>query len=122
MSGPAVAGVLSALFGPATVLAIDAATWLVYAACVHLCGSSLETTRISVARYQVLRFTPIAILSSGTLGGLFAMTMIFFFLYGPVEVALPILVSRDLGEPPTVLGAFWAYFGVGAVVGSFLLA
>lgn len=48
--------------------------------------------------------------------GLTAVTCVFFFLYGPVEVALPIHVAELYGSPG-LLGAFWTVFGVGAVVG-----
>jgi len=49
--------------------------------------------------------------------GLLAVTCVFFFLYGPVEVALPIYIARDLHGSSALLGAYWTAFGVGAVVG-----
>jgi hypothetical protein len=49
--------------------------------------------------------------------GLIAVTCVFFFLYGPVEVALPIHVAAELQGSPGLLGAFWTVFGVGAVAG-----
>jgi predicted MFS family arabinose efflux permease len=49
--------------------------------------------------------------------GLLAITCVFFFLYGPVEVALPIYVAHDLHGSPVLLGAYWTAFGIGAVVG-----
>jgi predicted MFS family arabinose efflux permease len=49
--------------------------------------------------------------------GLIAVTCVFFFLYGPVEVALPIHVASELHGSPGLLGLFWTVFGVGAVVG-----
>jgi len=49
--------------------------------------------------------------------GLVAVTCLFFFLYGPVEVALPIHVADELHGSAGLLGAFWAVFGVGAVAG-----
>lgn len=45
------------------------------------------------------------------------MTWGFNLLYGPVEVALPLHVTEDLGAPGTVLGLYWTLFGVGAVLG-----
>ncbi|HEU4427066.1 MAG TPA: MFS transporter, partial [Pilimelia sp.] len=44
-------------------------------------------------------------------------TCVFFFLYGPVEVALPIHVAHELQGSSGLLGAYWAVFGVGAVLG-----
>jgi hypothetical protein len=40
-------------------------------------------------------------------------TWVFFFLYGPVEVALPVYVAVDLQAPAGLLGAYWTTFGVG---------
>jgi hypothetical protein len=44
-------------------------------------------------------------------------TCIFFFLYGPVEVALPIHVAHELHGSPNLLGLYWTVFGVGATLG-----
>ena len=41
----------------------------------------------------------------------------FFFLYGPVEVALPVYIAHDLHGSSLLLGAYWTAFGMGAVVG-----
>jgi MFS family permease len=49
--------------------------------------------------------------------GLIAVTCVFFFLYGPVEVALPIHIAEELHGSAALLGLFWATFGVGAIVG-----
>lgn len=49
--------------------------------------------------------------------GLIVVTCVFFFLYGPVEVALPIHVAEELHGSPGLLGLFWTVFGVGAVAG-----
>jgi predicted MFS family arabinose efflux permease len=49
--------------------------------------------------------------------GLIAVTCVFYFLYGPVEVALPIHVAEELHGSPGLLGAFLAAFAVGAVAG-----
>lgn len=49
--------------------------------------------------------------------GLLALTWLFNLFYGPVEVALPLHVTDDLHAPATLLGLYWALFGIGAVVG-----
>jgi predicted MFS family arabinose efflux permease len=49
--------------------------------------------------------------------GLLALTWFFNFLYGPVEVALPLHVTNDLDAPGTLLGLYWMLFGIGAVLG-----
>jgi predicted MFS family arabinose efflux permease len=48
-------------------------------------------------------------------------TWVFFFLYGPVEVALPVHVAVDLEAPPGLLGAYWTTFGVGALAANLVI-
>lgn len=43
------------------------------------------------------------------------MTWLFFFLYGPVEAALPVYVAQDVHSDSQLLGVYWAAFGVGAL-------
>jgi len=58
-----------------------------------------------------------AILGNRRLVGLLAVTCVFFFLYGPVEVALPIHIAQEIQGSAALLGTFWAIFGIGAIVG-----
>ena len=58
-----------------------------------------------------------AILSNRRLAGLLAVTCAFFFLYGPVEVALPIHIAQEIHGSAALLGTFWATFGIGAIAG-----
>ena len=51
------------------------------------------------------------------LPGLLALSFVFYLLYGPVEVALPVHVAGDLHGSAALLGIFWAAFGVGAIIG-----
>ena len=51
------------------------------------------------------------------LGGLLALTFVFYLLYGPLEVALPVHVALDLHGSAALLGLYWAVFGVGAIGG-----
>jgi hypothetical protein len=44
------------------------------------------------------------------------LTWLFFFLYGPVEDALPVYVAHDLHGHAGLPGAYWTSFGVGALV------
>ncbi|MFY9931369.1 MAG: MFS transporter, partial [Streptosporangiaceae bacterium] len=55
--------------------------------------------------------------SSPVLPGLLALSFVFYLLYGPVEVALPVHVAGDLHGSAALLGIFWAVFGVGALIG-----
>jgi MFS family permease len=51
------------------------------------------------------------------LPGLLALSFVFYLLYGPIEVALPVHIASDLHGSAALLGTFWAVFGVGAVIG-----
>jgi hypothetical protein len=55
---------------------------------------------------------------SRPLAGLLVLTLIYYFLYGPVEVALPLYVTGPLHGGAGLLGLFWFVFGIGATVGS----
>ena len=57
------------------------------------------------------------ILQRPQLLGLILVTCVFFFLYGPVEVALPVHIAEDRHGSAGLLGTFWTAFGVGAVLG-----
>jgi MFS family permease len=61
-----------------------------------------------------------AIARSRPLAGLLVLTVAYFFLYGPVEVALPLYVTGPLGGGGALLGEFWTVFGIGATAGSLI--
>jgi MFS transporter, DHA3 family, macrolide efflux protein len=120
MIGPALAGLVTAAAGPAVVIAADAVSWVVLAVSYARIGPL--ATRLARAReardpkandsgaWAVIRSSPM-------LPGLLALSFVFYLLYGPVDVALPVHVAIDLHGSAALLGAFWAVFGVGAVIG-----
>jgi DHA3 family macrolide efflux protein-like MFS transporter len=120
MIGPALAGLVTAAAGPAVVIAADAVSWVVLAVSYARIGPL--ATRLARAReapdpeandrgaWAVIRSSPV-------LPGLLALSFVFYLLYGPVDVALPVHVAIDLHGSAALLGAFWAVFGVGAVIG-----
>jgi len=158
MIGPALAGILTAVTGPAVVIGVDAVSWAVlavsYARIAPLAGR-LSSARAAVpdpaepdpaepdpvqpgpaqpgpaqpdpaqpgpAQPDPPAAAPLpsgwsVIRSSPVLPGLLALSFVFYLLYGPVEVALPVHVANDLHGPAALLGTFWAVFGVGAVIG-----
>lgn len=126
--GPALAGVVTTFAGPGWVLAIDAASFAILAV-----SCAVAAVRPSVAMSHAVPAANAgerANRSAGAIGawrtirrqprllGLLAATCAFFFLYGPVEVALPIYVAHDLHGSSVLLGAYWTAFGIGAVVGA----
>lgn len=52
--------------------------------------------------------------------GLLTLSFVFFLLFGPVYVALPLHVADDLNGSAGQLAAFYSAFGIGAVLGSML--
>lgn len=112
--GPALAGVLTAAVGPGWVIAGDALSFAVLAA---LCWPAARRTPVAKSAepdasgaWGVLRRNP-------QLLGLLIVTCVFFFLYGPVEVAMPIHIAKEMGASASLLGLYWAVFSVGAVIG-----
>ena len=59
----------------------------------------------------------LALTLAPVLAGLLALTFVFYLLYGPLEVALPVHVATDLHGSAALLGLYWAVFGVGAIIG-----
>jgi hypothetical protein len=119
MIGPALAGVLTAVTGPAVVIAADAGSWAVlavsYARVVPLLASSAASTPSVPSAPHPGAWSVIR--ADRTLLGLILLSFVFYLLYGPVEVALPVHVGIDLHGSALLLGTFWAVFGVGAVAG-----
>jgi hypothetical protein len=114
MIGPALAGVVTAAAGPALVLVLDAASWAVlaisYARIAPLASSPVNDPGPALGGWAVIR-------ASRVLPGLLALSFVFYLLYGPLEVALPVHVASDLHGSAALLGTFWAVFGVGALIG-----
>ena len=117
--GPPLAGVLIAWVGPVWVIAIDAATFaalaLTYRLALPAVGSDhpYERGASRTAGFAVIRQNP-------ALLGLLALSLAFFFLFGPVYVAMPIHITDDLHASATLLGAYYTAFGVGGLVGGLI--
>jgi MFS transporter, DHA3 family, macrolide efflux protein len=128
MIGPALAGVVTALAGPAVVISLDAASWGVlaisYARVAPLAARLTATTAASNEAQDKAAAPPAdraggwaVIRSNPVLPGLMALSFVFYLLYGPIEVALPVHIASDLHGSAALLGTFWAVFGIGAVIG-----
>jgi Major Facilitator Superfamily len=125
--GPALAGGLTAWAGPGWVIAADAASFAVLAATCRWAPTSPAPTPPAQASALPVQAIPPppgtatsgskAILGDRRLAGLLAVTCVFFFLYGPVEVALPIHVAQELHGSAALLGTLWTAFGIGAILG-----
>ena len=120
MIGPALAGLVTALTGPALVITLDAVSWAVLAVSYARIRSPRRPPAPPSAPPSGARAGPgvwAMIRSRPVLPGLLALSFVFYLLYGPVEVALPVHVATDLHGSAALLGTFWAVFGVGAIAG-----
>ena len=116
IAGPAIAGVLVTYVSPALVLGLDALTYVFLAMLVARIRLP-ESGHVSIVDQAAARGGFALLHSHPELLGLLTLTWFFNFLYGPVEVALPLHVSDDLNAPGTLLGLYWMLFGIGAVLG-----
>jgi predicted MFS family arabinose efflux permease len=116
--GPLLAGLAVAVAGPALPVAADAASFAILAvAAATVRGHPRSAGPVDAGQPDRARgFAAIA--RSPALAGLLALTVVYFFLYGPVEVALPLYVTGPLHGSAGLLSLFWAVFGVGATAGS----
>ncbi|MBP0457000.1 MFS transporter [Streptomyces bomunensis] len=115
--GPAVAGFLAVVVSPAWIIGLDAMSFALLAVQVGrlsgvkaVAAAASVGARRSATGLRLLRSQP-------ELLGILALTWLFNFLYGPVEVALPLHVTDDLHSGASLLGLYWTLFGVGAVLG-----
>jgi MFS family permease len=115
--GPGLAGVIATFAGPGWVIGIDAVSFAVLAVCATAGRRVIRAPTAPATPESATTGVWQTILRQPRLLGLLAVTCVFFFLYGPVEVALPIYVAQDLGGSSALLGAYWAAFGIGAVAG-----
>ncbi len=117
IAGPPLAGLVAVAFGPAAVLAFDAASYLYLAfmaAGIRVAGTVGRRPPIPLRRVgRTLTRYPGLI-------GLLALSFVFNLLYGPIEVAVPVFVADRLGGNPALLGWIWGAFGVGAVIGALI--
>jgi MFS family permease len=117
--GPSLAGLLIAGVGPGWLIAFDAASFAFLGVQAWRTPMSTVTTgqpvdaRAAESGFRLLR-------RRRDLLSLTVLTWLFFFLYGPVEAALPVYVARDLHAGAALLGAYWTTFGVGALAATLI--
>ncbi|MGC4768003.1 MFS transporter [Micromonospora sp. DT44] len=114
--GPPLAGILIGWVGAVWVIAVDAATFAVLALTYRLALPATGTIR---------RYEPSAPRTAGfafirrqpTLLGLLVLSVAFFFLFGPVYVAMPLHVTDDLRGSATLFAVYYTAFGIGGLLG-----
>lgn len=112
--GPALAGALVAPLGMGSLLAMDAASFAFLG--IQAWRTRLGTTAAEEPTGSARAESGFRALRRLRLMSLIILTWLFFFLYGPVEDALPVYAAHDLHASAGLLGAYWACFGLGALV------
>ncbi len=116
--GPSLAGLLLAPLGIGSLIALDAASFAflgIQAWRTQLSAATADEPVNAQAAESGFR-----LLRRLHLMSLIILSWLFFFLYGPVEVALPVYVAHDLHASAGLLGAYWTSFGVGALVAALI--
>src|SRR5688572_11659420 len=116
--GPVAAGMLLFVFSPGLILALDAASFAIL-------GLAAWGTRTDAGPTEAPVDTAAAesgfrLLRRRDLLSLTVVTWVFFFLYGPVEVALPVYVAHDQQASAGLLGVYWTSFGAGALIATLM--
>jgi predicted MFS family arabinose efflux permease len=116
IAGPPLAGLLIAWGSALWVIGIDAVTFAVLAITYRLALPTAARTRpIQGLRSRPAGFATIR--RNRAMLGLLTLTFAFFFLFGPVYVALPLHVVDDLHGSAALLGGYYTAFGIGALAG-----
>lgn len=116
--GPLLAGLLLGLVSPGLLLALDAASFAFLGIVAWRAGTAKEAVAQPIDGHAAE--SGFRLLRRPDLLSLTLVSWVFFFLYGPVEVALPVYVAVDLQGPAGLLGAYWTTFGIGALAASLI--
>jgi MFS family permease len=115
--GPALAGLVIAAAGAGAALAIDAGSYGVLIVAVLL-SRRFQPPAPPAGAAQGMGRALGALWHQKAVLGITVACVVFYALYGPVEVALPVYVSQTLHAGPAVLGGYWTLFGCGATAGA----
>lgn len=124
MAGPALGGVLVALWGAGAVFGLDAASFAVSA--VLLLFIRVPARRAAAAGESLVRDLRAGwrfVRGHVWLWATFASAAIAYLLFmGPVEVLLPYVIKTDLGGGPAALGLVFGAGGIGSAVTAVAMA
>jgi MFS family permease len=113
--GPALAGVLISAWGATNALWLDALSFWVLAWAL-LAVPNIQRKPTAVQSKSAFSLEPLRRFK--LLPVLFLMSGAFFFAYGPLEAALPILAKTQLHTDAGGYGLIWSACGLGMVLGS----
>ncbi len=118
VAGPALAGGLITLDGPGLALGADAASFAVLVAAAAASRRLRPPPVTPAGAVQGPRGALRSLTRQPSVLAATALCVVFFGVYGPVEVALPVYVSSVLHAGAGTLGGYWTLFSAGAVAGA----
>ena len=104
--------------GAATAVAVDAASLVVLVLAAIVSRRFVPPPPAAPARGGGTLATLRLLKGLPAVAGITALCVVFFAVYGPVEVALPVLVASVLHAGAGALGGYWTLFSVGAAAGA----
>ncbi|HVX42527.1 MAG TPA: MFS transporter [Mycobacteriales bacterium] len=112
IAGPVLGGILAAAISPGFVLGVEAVSFLALLAVGLACAPGrVPPAEAPATGWSILRQVPFA-------ARMFVVVFCFDAFYGPVEVALPLLIRGPLHSGGAALGRVWTAFGIGALIGA----
>ncbi|MGA8458537.1 MAG: MFS transporter, partial [Streptosporangiaceae bacterium] len=115
--GPGLAGLVIATAGADVAFGADALSYLVLVVAV-LISRRVRRPPPPAGPGQGMHRALRDLARRPSVFGITVTCAVFYGLYGPVEVALPVYVARVLHAGAGVLGGYWTLFGCGATVGA----
>jgi len=120
IAGPAIAGLIIGVSDAPTAIAIDAVSFAILA--VATLGIPRGSQRASLYDSDAKSKPPMksgleVLRRDRELATVLIVSFLFAFLYGPIEVALPLFVQSTLFGNSALLATIWTCFGIGAVIG-----
>jgi MFS family permease len=116
--GPSLAGLLLRPLGIGSLIALDAASFAFLG--IQAWRTKLSTATADEPVNAQAAESGFRLLRQLHVMSLIILSWLFFFLYGPVEVALPVYVAHDLHADAGLLGAYWTFFGAGALAAALM--
>lgn len=123
--GPVLGGAIIATLGSGAGLLIDAATFLVSAACVwalRVRPAPKEDAAPSSMRADLREAAAFVRANTWLWATLIAVSIAILAFWGPEEVLVPFIVRNDLGGTAGDFGIVLAGVGVGSMAGSFVMS
>lgn len=113
--GPAIAGAIVAAWGAPWALAVDASTfsfmaWMLFGTPRIERFARVESATEASGVRSLLEYPAVVVAV--------ALTLAFYFSYGPLEAALPVFARGALGADAGGYGLLWSALGVGTLLGS----